>query len=170
MFLIKSKIAQSGGFIDRGILIEPGAFQFADQTGRRDIFDIDLYLFSGNGRCMIRLACLVLTLFPVLEHIEGAHDAIKGRDAPGITMELFQAQPEIDEAHIGIPASKVLDPFDLQIGVLVWVMGRTMGAIGEGADIIIMIPMDPKINELAGNFVTDGGLCSTDTVIRENNG
>ena len=54
--------------------------------------------------------------------------------------------------------------------MLVWVMGRTMGAIGEGTDIIIVIPMDPKINELAGNFVTDGGLCSTDTVIRENNG
>ena len=79
-------------------------------------------------------------------------------------------QPEIDEAHIGTPASKVLDPFDFQIGMLIWVMGRTMGAIGEGTDIIIVIPMDPKINELAGNFVTDGGLCSTDTVIRENNG
>ncbi len=42
--------------------------------------------------------------------------------------------------------------------------------IGEGTDIIIVIPMDPKKNELAGHFVTDGGLCSTDTVIRENNG
>ena len=28
--------------------------------------------------------------------------------------------------------------------MLVWVMGRTMGAIGEGTDIIIVIPMDPK--------------------------
>ena len=119
---------------------------------------------------MIRLACLVLTLFPVLEHIEGAHDAVKGRYAPGVTMELFQAQPEIDEAHIGIPASKVLDPFDLQIGMLVWVMGRTMRAIGEGTDIIRDTDGPNKINELAGNFVTDGGLCSTDTVIRENNG
>ena len=44
-----------------------------------------------------------------------------------------------------------------------------MRTISRGMDIMILITMNPKINQLPSHFVTNGGFDSTDTMIGENN-
>ncbi len=60
-------------------------------------------------------------------------------------MKLFHTQPEVNQSHIRISASEILDPFQFLITMLLGMMKRTMRTIGQGMDIIIMITTNPVI-------------------------
>ena len=99
-------ITEPREFIDSSILVEVCTFNFTNQTGGRNVFDVDLYTLAGVEHLLIMLwnvfgfsnGCLLQT--KPFEHTIHAHNGAGISSCSHSAPELTQAKVRVSAPHV----------------------------------------------------------------------
>lgn len=124
VFLKGLYISPAGVLIDRRVLVELLSLSLAHQTGRGNVFHIDLYSLSGIAHLFIRLR-KVFGVGRLSRHdTQPSENTIQTGNGTRIAA-LQELYPEDDKACMRISAAHIRDELELLRSVLVGMAVRT---------------------------------------------
>lgn len=157
VFLKGLEIAETGILIDKGVLVKLLTSGIADQASSRNKLDVDLPALAGIGHLLIRLGNILW-----IRQFDGqlasfSQESVKAGNGSGVA-SLPELDPEHDQTGVRVSAAHIFDEFNLFRPVLIRVMMRSMGTVGQRLQRPV-VALAPAVNILAVGVVADGCFC-----------
>ena len=155
LLLERLQIAEAAVFVNEGVLVEFLSGSISDQTGRRNIFHIDLSPLPWIFHLFIRF----WDIFGVGQldgpSVDAAQELVQAGDGSGVAT-LPQLHPEHHKARMRVPAAHIPDQLDLGLCVLVGMAVGPMGAVCQRSNCSVVF-LSPAVDVLSAGLVADGG-------------
>ena len=141
MFFVAVCKAKPCKFINCRILIQ--LLLFISKAACRNKLNVDLNALAGISHLLVRLGLVGCLCFRRRKQRQPFEDAVQAFGTAGIS-SFSQPVPKLHHAELRITSAHILNHFNFLGRVFVWVMMRTLGAVGKRFDRSVP-PPEPKV-------------------------